>query len=88
MTAGVFIGVTVMALMNIAKQDSCMDEVDMTAARTEREAEHLIEMGRKKEGPTPNGRCHYCDEIVADHQRWCDVECRDQWSRENERVKR
>jgi len=34
---------------------------------------------RKPEGPVPNGRCLWCDEITSDSQRWCDAHCRDSW---------
>jgi len=34
------------------------------------------------EGPQANGRCHWCDEIVADHLRFCDADCRDDYERQ------
>lgn len=49
-------------------------------------AEHLTDVAikkRKKTGPPPKGRCHYCDEKLAEPQaRFCDSECRDEWERE------
>ena len=59
-----------------------MDEADMSQERAEKEVPHLIAASRKPEGPTATGRCLYCDEIVADDQRWCDTGCRDGWVRE------
>ena len=54
----------------------------MSQERAEKEVPHLIAASRKPEGPTATGRCLYCDEIVADDQRWCDTGCRDGWVRE------
>jgi hypothetical protein len=34
---------------------------------------------RKPEGPSPTGRCLWCDEITGETQRWCESWCRDQW---------
>ena len=59
-----------------------MDEADMSQERAEKAAPHLIAASRKPEGPTATGRCLFCDEIVADDQRWCDTGCRDGWVRE------
>lgn len=39
---------------------------------------------RRREGPAPNGRCHYCSESVAKGNRFCDTECRDEWEREQQ----
>lgn len=61
-----------------------MDEAD----RADREVEiNLAEAvrQRKPEGPQANGRCHWCDEVVADHQRWCDNDCRAYWERDQRR---
>ena len=56
------------------------DALDIASDRAElaRQAAATI---RRPTGPTPNGRCHYCDEIVDDERRWCDAECRDAWER-------
>lgn len=32
---------------------------------------------RRPDGPSPTGRCHWCDEILDDEMRFCDAECRD-----------
>ena len=57
------------------------DNLDIAAEREELARKDAIRM-RKPEGPQPNGRCHYCDEIVGDEQRWCNAEHRDLWERE------
>ena len=31
------------------------------------------------------GECLFCGETVPEHVRWCDVECRNDWEKENER---
>ena len=59
-----------------------MDEADMSQDRAEKEAPYMLAASRRPAGPTPTGRCLYCDEIVADDQRWCDTGCRDGWMRE------
>ena len=59
-----------------------VDDADLSQDRAEREAPHLLAASRKPDGPTATGRCLYCDEIVADDQRWCDTGCRDGWVRE------
>lgn len=34
---------------------------------------------KKPVGPSPTGRCLYCDEPVDAPHRWCCAECRDGW---------
>lgn len=51
------------------------DEADITADRDEAEYALRVAASRKPVGPVPNGRCHYCDELVGDNQRFCDHEC-------------
>lgn len=60
------------------------DPVDMAQEHMERESVGLL-AARRPTGPVPTGRCHYCDEVVADDQRWCDAGCRDAWEREQTR---
>ena len=57
-----------------------MDEADLTQERAEREAELLRRASVKPAGPEPTGACLWCDEPVEHPRRWCDAECRDQWS--------
>lgn len=64
-----------------------MDEADITAERADILTQEAIRASRKPEGPAPNGRCLWCDEIVGDTQRWCDVTCRNQWE-QHQRIKR
>ena len=73
------------------KGRSTVDDADLSQDRAEREAPYLLAASRKPTGPTASrkptgptatGRCLYCDEIVADDQRWCDTACRDGWVRE------
>jgi len=32
----------------------------------------------------PSGLCWYCDDDTGSYVRWCDADCRDDWSMENE----
>ncbi|AXY83346.1 hypothetical protein [Acidovorax phage ACPWH] len=59
-----------------------MDDADISAARMEAEEPALRAACKKPVGPAPTGRCLYCDEVVGDHQRWCDAGHRDLWTRE------
>lgn len=61
------------------------DIADKAQDHIERQLPHTIAGSKKPEGPEANGRCHYCDEIVADEHRWCDTACRDAWQRDNQR---
>lgn len=58
------------------------DEADIAGAHEERNIAQCIRTNRKPLGPVPNGRCHWCDEIVPDEARFCDTDCRDDWQRE------
>jgi hypothetical protein len=58
---------------------------DVADIAGENDEYNLIEArvtSRKPTGPAPTGRCHYCDEIVADDHPFCDPECRDEFDRE------
>jgi hypothetical protein len=54
------------------------DNLDIASDREELDRSRAMTF-KKPAGPSPTGRCLYCDEIVGDTQRWCDAECRDQW---------
>lgn len=62
------------------------DDVDRAAEHTERERAGLLAQ-RRPIGriPGPNGRCFWCDEIVGDQQRWCDVDCTRAWEKDKEK---
>ena len=59
-----------------------MDDADVTAERDVAEAPLRLAASWKPVGPQPNGRCHYCDDIVGDDDRWCNVECRDLYEKD------
>ena len=52
------------------------DDLDRAAEFTELYNQDAIQNHRKPVGPQPNGRCHWCDEIVSDEARFCDAGCR------------
>ncbi|GAB4303825.1 MAG: hypothetical protein Fur0034_20160 [Desulfuromonadia bacterium] len=64
-----------------------MDEIDVTTERLEREMAHLLRL-RRASGPAPTGSCLWCGEPVADHLRWCSVDCRDDWEHTHARSRR
>lgn len=53
------------------------DDLDKATEFIELYTQDAIKSYRKPVGPQPNGRCHWCDEIVSDEARFCDVGCRD-----------
>jgi hypothetical protein len=57
------------------------DNLDIASEREELARQAAITAPRPT-GPVATGRCLHCDEIVADIQRWCDVDCRDAWQRD------
>lgn len=61
------------------------DNLDNAAEFTERYTQSAIRTFRKPVGPQPNGRCHWCDEIVNDEARFCDAACRDQYDKSKAR---
>ena len=65
-----------------------MDDADITAEREAAAAPYLLAASKRPEGPAPTGECFWCGETVADHMRWCDSECRDQYEREQRAVSR
>ena len=57
------------------------DDADLAAEHVEREAPYLLRASRKPVGPQPNGRCHWCDEVIDDDLRFCGPLCRDDWEK-------
>jgi hypothetical protein len=62
------------------------DEIDRANTQAEFNLAALMRL-RRPAGPTPTGRCLYCDEIVPDQHRWCGIECREGWEQEARRVR-
>jgi hypothetical protein len=59
------------------------DDADRTQDRMEAEAELLARQPRLSAMPTPNGRCIYCGELLAETQtHFCSTECGHDWQRE------
>ena len=56
------------------------DDIDRAQNEVDRSLAEALRT-RKPSGPQSNGRCHYCDDLVSDSQRWCDAGCRDNWER-------
>lgn len=42
----------------------------------------------KQQTLTANGRCHYCEETIDEGLRFCDVDCRDDYDREQRILRR
>ena len=43
--------------------------------------EFMGNMQRYRPSVPPTGECLYCGTALAQGERWCDVECRDEWER-------
>ncbi len=56
-----------------------MDFYD-SAARLELLDREMALRTRKEEGPAAAGCCLNCEEPLPEGQRWCDDDCRDDWS--------
>lgn len=56
------------------------DEADKAAVQEElfRQAALIV---RHRVGPSYNGHCLNCGEPVERPLRWCDIECREDWSK-------
>ena len=66
-----------------------MDEADCAQDHMEREASGVIAKSRQPVGPTANGLCHWCGELVSDERRWCPgSDCRSLWERYQDASKR
>lgn len=58
------------------------DDIDRAQNEVERSLGEAMRM-RKPAGPSPTGRCLYCDNLLEPGRRWCDSICRDDWEAEN-----
>lgn len=58
------------------------DVFDQATDREEKDREMCLKL-RMNEGPKPTGFCLNCgpDVPLADGQRWCDGDCRDDWQK-------
>ena len=70
-----------MRLARCEKGRIMSDNLDHATELTERYTQSAIKTFRKPVGPQPNGRCHWCDEIVNDEARFCDPICRDNYDK-------
>lgn len=43
---------------------------------------------KRKEGPEPTGHCLNCEAELHDERRWCDADCRDDWTKRHPVVDR
>jgi hypothetical protein len=59
-----------------------MDDADLADRHNEINLAQAMRESLQPLGPLPNGRCHYCDEVVGDEDRWCNAVCRDDWAKE------
>ena len=63
------------------------DEADRSDGAIEM-AQTVALTHRASEGPPPCGECHYCGEPLNDGRRFCDADCRDDWQREMDALRR
>jgi hypothetical protein len=72
--------------MDLRKHEDILEELKRTdqgdrAAAMEELRRRAALAVRKPEAPAANGHCLNCDAHVAPKQRWCDVNCRDDWQK-------
>lgn len=60
------------------------DEQDLASEREEIARQSAQVTGRRPSGPEPTGYCHYCGDRLPKPMRWCDADCRNEWSSLNE----
>ena len=58
------------------------DDADIASRHIEVDLARAMRQSLQPIGPEPTGRCYYCDEVVGDEERWCNAQCRDDWSKE------
>lgn len=58
------------------------DEIDAAQEQAEK-IEHIYLSARMPEGPAPTGFC-LCCAAPLEGKRWCDSECRDDWTHEQQ----
>lgn len=63
------------------------DEIDKANELAELELISSLNKHQNKQinSPQATGECLYCYAELPDGQRWCDMECRDEWERETKR---
>lgn len=65
------------------------DLIDRASALDEQLREAYINKAREQKPKLEaTGQCLYCEAELSDGQRFCDVECRDDWQRENDAKRR
>lgn len=64
-----------------------MDILDIASEREEIARAAAIAANSQVTGPSPTGRCLWCDEVVGDYVRWCSVTCRNEWDKTAQRMK-
>lgn len=60
-----------------------MDEIDKANERAQELLEESLAK-RKEQGPPPCGFCCFCQAPVPKGHRWCDIDCRQDWEREQQ----
>jgi len=64
------------------------DVADRAEWRIAKDIEAAMAHVRKTPKLEADGHCHYCDEDVAHEQRFCNMDCRDDYQREQEARRR
>ena len=64
------------------------DHADNADSRIYRTIDAGLAAARRVPELQPDCRCHFCDEVVAAERLFCDVDCRDDYQREQAALKR
>ena len=65
-----------------------MTTIDDDAAMREEHFRETALKHRKPDGPTPTGRCLYCNALLSFGHRWCNADCREDYELEIESNRR
>jgi hypothetical protein len=58
------------------------DEIDKASEREEIARQSAMLTSKRPEGPAASGHCLYCNARLPQPMRWCDAECRNEWTEE------
>lgn len=57
-----------------------MDEQDLASEREEIARKSAMLTSKRPEGPAPKGECYWCGERLPHPMRWCDADCRNEYT--------
>ena len=65
-----------------------MDDIDRAQEREQQDRAIALSAARNAPTLPSTGACHWCDASVPEGAHFCDVDCREDWAREQAAIKR